>query len=270
MIAAISLIMVLAMSILITRIATIALIQTGLARETAKFQARSAFTGVGFTTNEAEKVVNHPVRRRILMLLMLMGNAGIVTAVSTAILSFAGNDDEGRGWMKLALLVAGLSLLWTASYSQWLDKHLSRLISWFLEKYTDIDVRDYASILKVGGDYQIAELQTQEGDWLAGRNLADLKLRREGVAVLGIQKTGGEYLGVPMGTTTIKAGDTLLLYGRSQSIKALDERREGVGGQLAHMDAIAEQQKIEDAEAEKTVAADENNSDTTTTESGDA
>jgi Trk-type K+ transport system membrane component len=39
------------LSLLITRIATIALSVTGLSRETARFQARSAFTGVGFTTD---------------------------------------------------------------------------------------------------------------------------------------------------------------------------------------------------------------------------
>lgn len=38
------------LSLLITRIATNALSVTGLSRETARFQARSAFTGVGFTT----------------------------------------------------------------------------------------------------------------------------------------------------------------------------------------------------------------------------
>jgi Trk-type K+ transport system membrane component len=86
MISVISLLVVLTLSILVTRIATVALTHTGLSQESAKFQARSAFTGVGFTTNESEKVVNHPLRRRILLLLMLLGNAGVVTAVSSLIL----------------------------------------------------------------------------------------------------------------------------------------------------------------------------------------
>lgn len=73
MLSIVSLLIVLTLSILVTRIATVALAHTGLSRESAKFQARSAFTGVGFTTNESEKVVNHPIRRRILLLLMLLG-----------------------------------------------------------------------------------------------------------------------------------------------------------------------------------------------------
>jgi hypothetical protein len=97
MLAAISLLVVLSLSILITRIATVALAHTGLSQETARFQARSAFTGVGFTTTEAESVDNHPVRRRILMLLMLLGNAGIVTAVASMMLTFVTNDESNLG-----------------------------------------------------------------------------------------------------------------------------------------------------------------------------
>jgi hypothetical protein len=47
MLAIISLLVVLTVSILITRIATVALTRIGLSREAACFQARSAFTGVG-------------------------------------------------------------------------------------------------------------------------------------------------------------------------------------------------------------------------------
>lgn len=67
------------LSLLITRIASEAMVFTGLSAQAAQFQARSAFTGAGFTTQESEQATNHPVRRRIIMWLMLLGNAGIVT-----------------------------------------------------------------------------------------------------------------------------------------------------------------------------------------------
>ena len=59
-----SLLLILAISLVTTRVAALVLERTGLSREIARFQARSAFTGVGFTTAEAESVVGHPVRRR--------------------------------------------------------------------------------------------------------------------------------------------------------------------------------------------------------------
>lgn len=88
MIAIIFLLPIITVSVLVTRLASIALTHTGLSHESARFQARSAFTRLGFTTSESERVVSHPVRRRVVMLLMLLGNAGIVTAMSSLILAF--------------------------------------------------------------------------------------------------------------------------------------------------------------------------------------
>lgn len=91
----ISLLVVITLSILCTRIATVALVHTGLSREVARFQARSAFTGVGFTTGESEKVIRHPVRRRIVMALMWLGNVGIMSAIFSLILTFVGQEQMG-------------------------------------------------------------------------------------------------------------------------------------------------------------------------------
>lgn len=155
MIAIVSLLLVLVFSLLITRIATLALTYTGLSRQTAKFQARSAFTGVGFITAESEKVVNHPVRRRILLAMMLVGNAGIVTVISTLILGFVRSPGGSAVVVLILLLAAGIAVLVTLSMSSWMDQKLSRAISWALKEYTDLDVKDYASILHLAGEYSI-------------------------------------------------------------------------------------------------------------------
>ncbi len=76
-----TLLVVLTISLLTVRVATVMLILTGLSLPLARFQARSAFTGCGYTTGESEQLVGHPVRRRIISTLMLLGNAGIVTTV---------------------------------------------------------------------------------------------------------------------------------------------------------------------------------------------
>lgn len=112
MISIVSLLVVLALSIWVTRIATVALPHTGLFRGSAKFQAPSTVTGVGFTTNGSEKVANHPIRRRILLLLMLLGQAGVVTAVTSLILSFAEMNISGAMLWRALFLVSGLVLLW--------------------------------------------------------------------------------------------------------------------------------------------------------------
>ena len=118
---------VLALSLIITRLATSALALTGLSHEAARFQARSAFTGTGFTTSEAEKVVDHPVRRRIILLLMTARSAGLVTIIITLILSFG--TGAGRSQLlRLLGLAGGVAVLWLISGSKQVDRYLERII----------------------------------------------------------------------------------------------------------------------------------------------
>ena len=89
-----TLLIAVALALTITRIATVALTLTGLSQEAAGFQARSAYLGVGFTTSEAEQVVRHPIRRRIIMMLMIIGNLGLVAVVASVMLSFTNKSDS--------------------------------------------------------------------------------------------------------------------------------------------------------------------------------
>lgn len=244
MIAIATLLLVLVVSLLITRMASLALTHTGLSRQAAAFQARSAFTGVGFTTKESEKVVNHPVRRRILLLLMLLGNAGIVTAITTLLIGFLNVRDETSLGLRALFLALGLAGLIGLTLSQRVDKLLSRAVLWALNRYTTLNVRDYAALLHLAGEYAIGEVYVQEGDWMAERTLGDLKLADEGVVVLSINRPDGTFLGVPKRETEIRTGDTLVVYGRTSGIQRVDERKRGTGGNISHVVAVAEQ-KIE-------------------------
>jgi K+/H+ antiporter YhaU regulatory subunit KhtT len=251
MVSIVTLLIVLTLSILLTRIATVALTHTGLSREAAKFQARSAFTGVGFTTSESEKVVSHPVRRRILLMLMLLGNAGIVTAVSSLIVSFVNiKSSEFLVW-QVALLVTGLILLWTLASSKWVDRHLSNLISSLLKNHTRLVVHDFSKLLHLAGEYQISELQVRKQDWLADKKIADLGLRQEGILVIGIHRPDGNYIGAPDGSTRIRRHDVLLLYGRAKMIEQLDQRQAGSGGDWDHQEAEIEQQRVKRQEKQR-------------------
>ncbi len=252
MYAVISLLVVLIVSILVVRVATIALTLTGISHHLARFQARSAFTGAGFTTSESEKVVSHPVRRRIIMLLMLTGNAGIVTAISTLMLSFIGTSNAermtGQLWFRVLLLAVGLGALFLLAHSKWIDQRMSQIVAWALKRWTNLEVRDYAGLLHLTGDYIVAEMQVGSKDWISGRPLRDLKLRDEGIVVLGIERTEGAYLGVPRGDAVINGGDTLVLYGRKQIIEGLDSRREGPSGNWQHVQAVEEQIHVKEEE----------------------
>lgn len=251
MIPLLSLVLVLLLSITITRIATIALVHTGLSLETARFQARSAFTGAGFTTQESEQVVNHPVRRRIIMWLMLFGNAGIVTVIASVILTFInlGEASSGSLMWKLLLAIGGLLLVIWFTFSRWLGQRMSSLIDRTLSKLADLDVRDYINLLHLDGEYRLVEMVLEEDDWLAGRTLAEARPRSEGIVVLGLRRRSKGYIGTPDGDTTLQAGDTLLLYGRQSALARVDQRRKGWAGDIEHREAVEEQQAVAMQEA---------------------
>jgi hypothetical protein len=242
LIALASVLLIIALSLLITHVATVALTLTGLSRQLAQFQARSAFSGVGFTTNEAEEVVSHPVRRRVIMILMLLGNAGIATVISSLILTFV-TTTKLEWILRLTLLLVGLVVLWVLGTSGWIDRHLSRLISWALQRWTRLEVRDYSKLLHLSGEYEVTELQVQPGDWLADKTLAELSLHQEGVIILGIVRGDGDYVGAPQGESYVYEDDTLILYGREQSLAELDDRQRDISGDQAHQKAVAEQEQ---------------------------
>ena len=98
--------LVLFIGFMVTRVATSPCPFTGLSREFARFQARSAYMGVGFTTRESEQIMEHPVRRRIIMVLMYTGNAGLVAAVASFMQVFVAWGEDSMSIASRLLLMA--------------------------------------------------------------------------------------------------------------------------------------------------------------------
>ncbi len=163
----VSLIIIISLSFLITRIATELLVHTGLSREAAKFQSRSAFTGVGFTTQEAEKIVNHPARRKIIMTLMLIGNIGIISAIASLMLTFIDSADGSKSnLLRIGIIVIFMGMVWRLSKSRWMERKLISFIKKFRKRFRDINVRDYVELLDLTGEYEITAIKVNKGDWM--------------------------------------------------------------------------------------------------------
>jgi hypothetical protein len=248
----IALVTVLGLSLIVTRLATEALALTGLSRDAARFQARSAFTGTGFTTREAEKVVEHPVRRRVIMLLMILRSAGLLTIVLSLILSFADTSGESNRVFLLLWMIGAVAVLGLLAKSEFVERWLSRLMQWALQRWTDVDTRDYAGLLNLSGEYGIMEVRVRDNDWLAGKDLRNCRLAQEGVIVLGIYRNDGSYVGAPKADTRIYPDDRLLFYGRAGGLRELDRRRADRSGDEAHEQAVREQERrLEDQDRQE-------------------
>jgi len=236
MIALISLFVIIIVSIVVVRVGAIALELTGIPSEIAAFQAQSAFSGTGFTTAEAEVIVNHPARRKIIRLLIMLGSAGLTSSIATLIVAFVGQENDvianRGGW-----LAAGLLAVFLFARSKFIHKVLKRLITNMLRRHTSLAVMDYNEILGLGKGYGISTFQVKEDSWLVGKPLKSLHVRREGVLILTIKrKIGGkeETIGAPTADVEIKAGDALVCYGKAEAIRNLSERLKGAEGDLEH------------------------------------
>lgn len=244
MIALVSFLFVLTFSLVIERIATVALTLTGLSPDAARFQARSAFTGTGFTTGEAEQVANHPARRRIVMLLMGLRNFEIITGASTLILSFVGVGSTREGVTRGLLLSVGLVALVVAASSKWVDRHLSRLITWLLKRWTNLHVADYTTLLGLTNGYGVLEVPISARSWMVHRRLDELGLPEEGVTLLAIRRKDGTFIGAPQRSTFLNPRDTLVLYGRADLLAEIGGRQVGAVGDKAHRDAVTGHRKV--------------------------
>jgi hypothetical protein len=252
MVALVSFLLVITLSLVIERVATVALTLTGLSRDAAQFQARSALTGTGFTTGEAEQVASHPARRRIIMLLMGIRNFEIITGVSTLVLTFIGAGNSGEAVARGLWLSAGLVALGLAASNRWVDRRLSRLITWVLRRWTKLDVRDYTTLLGLTAGYTVRELPVGKNSWMAHRRLDELNLPEEGVTILAIQRPKGEFVGAPRHDLVIQPRDRVILYGLAERLAEIGGRQLGAGGDQAHRQAMdTHRQIIRDQDLDK-------------------
>lgn len=221
MIAIFSLLLVIALSLLIVRIGTIALTMTGLTEEVARFQALSTFSGAGFTTDEAEQVVAGPARRRIIVMLIRAGSVGIVTAISTLMLSMIGAE-RGATMDCLGVLLLGVIVILALARSKRLERWATPIIRRALQKSTDFDLRDYAHVLHLRENYGVGRIHVEENSSWAGKTLEELDLPSRGMNALDVEHNDGTYEGVPDGDTVIEAGDRVVLYGQREQLDRLE------------------------------------------------
>jgi len=227
MIALFSLLVIILLSFAVVRVGAIALELTGLSPEIASFQAQSAFSGAGFTTSEAESIVAHPVRRKIIRILILLGGAGITTTIATLVLTFIG--EKGKDFMiRAGILLAGILVIFIFAQSRYIYNLMRKVIRRALERWTKLHIFDYEQLLGFGEGYSISRVGVRANSWISGRKLAESKLEQEGILVLAIYRkiTGKEkFIGGPTGDTLIETGDVLICYSRQDAAEIFSRKK---------------------------------------------
>jgi len=250
--AVVSLLVVAFVSYVVIRAGGKALELTGLSHEASHFQALSAYFGAGFTTGESEMVVNHPVRRRIIRDLIVVGNIGVTTLVATVVVGLVQAGGESRATVVrfIVIAVAGLGVLFVLSRTRFFVAALDRLIAVTLRRVGVERAMDYERMLRVQSGFSVAEVGVDEGDWMAGQTLGELQLRKEGVNVLGVARSDGSFVGTPRGHTQVNVGDTLIVYAHEGVMQRLAARKRGAAGEGERARAVEAASEREASEGE--------------------
>jgi Trk K+ transport system NAD-binding subunit len=198
-------------SYLIVRAGGVALMMTGMDWERARFQSLSAFTGTGFTTREAEIVLKHPTRRKIVSWLMILGNAGIVTVIVTATSSLVSN----RGYqisLDFFLLVAGTYLIYRLAKNKGLTVRWENFVKRRLLNMPDFEEGTTEDLLHFLEGYGLVRLRIRESSPLANKKLLELRLKQKGIIILGIEREG-KWIQSPDGNDSLFPKDKIVIYG---------------------------------------------------------
>jgi hypothetical protein len=204
-------------SFLVVRGASVALMMTGMEKKKARFQALSAFSGTGFTTKEAEFVVNHPQRRKIVTWLIIFGNAGIVTVIVTATSSMA----TSRGYhlpINIVILAVGIFLIYKIATYKKFTRYWEKFIENKLIKSPVFEEATTEELLHFLEGYGLVKKIVGVKSGLIGKTLVKSHLREKGAVVLGIEREKS-WIPVPKAGEVIKRGDRLVVYGPLNALK---------------------------------------------------
>ena len=211
MAAALSLMIIFVISFSIVRVSSTVLRLTGLSEGQARFQALSALTGTGFTTAEAELIVNFPLRRKIVSYLMMTGNLGLVSVMSTLMISFLRTDaDLNSILIQLAWIFGSVGMLSFLMLHPTVDRYMCGAISALLKRYTLLGRRRFNRLLQLGNEISVAEHHIPKG---VSETLQEIMKNVEQATCIALRKADGRVLQNPAEDSLLKFGDLLYVIG---------------------------------------------------------
>lgn len=219
---AVPVILLIAISVFVVKIATIALKMTGLDEKKAYFQALSAFTGTGFTTNDSELVLRNDIRRKIIIILMVLGNAGLITVITALVISF-GRTNIYPLLINVGIVLVLIIILYKALTHKGITKFLNDRIQAGLEKRPIFEKRPVEEVLRIAKNYGIAEVSIKENCSDRGKTLQTSGFRENDILVLAIERENA-VIPTPKATDTILLNDVLICYGKLSNIQKIIEK----------------------------------------------
>jgi len=227
MVAALTLMLIFVITFTVVRVAAVALRLTGISDDMARFQALSALTGTGFTTTEAEMIVNYPVRRKIATWLMIIGNLGIMSVLSTVLVSFVRADaSEGTILVQLIWFGSGLLFLSVVMLNKKVDAFLCGSIAKMLRRYSRLGQNRHTCSLQISSELSIREHRLVNPD---NYELNRMLLGDTSLQLLAIRNNDGFTRIATNENFICENGSTLIIYGTDVDQDTFSDMADSLG-----------------------------------------
>ncbi|WP_411740321.1 hypothetical protein [Peribacillus sp. S4] len=187
---------------------------TGLKGTVARFQVISMLTGTGFTTDESKSIIDHPVRRKISMFLILFGAfslAVIISSISTLL------TDDLR-LMELSIIIGILLVLTILVKVPFLNNRLSNKMKSEMYNHYELWEHPIEEVLFLEDEDVVMEIDIYEDSEFIDVKAFDVISDGADINILFIE-SGEVKIRKELYEYKIKLGDNLFLYGNKKEIE---------------------------------------------------
>jgi len=234
-------------SFIVVRIGAIAFQLTGLEWSIAQFQALSCFTSTGFTTKESELITTNIRRRRIASVLMVLGNAGLVTLIATFANTLRPSGDMAvftvpifgltlssgfLPWINITVIGISIFIVNRVFTKTRLGAKLTRVLRTRVMKQSRLKSLSVEELLVSTGGYGVSNMEITDESPILDKTILETNLRKEDITILVVER-GRETIPNPPASTKILLGDRLVCFGKLDTI-----RKKLVKGDLPEGEAL--------------------------------
>ncbi|MFH1783301.1 MAG: TrkA C-terminal domain-containing protein [bacterium] len=228
---------VIVVSFIIVRIGAVAFELTGLEWSLAKFQALSCFTGTGFTTKEAELITSNPQRRRVASILMVMGNAGLISLIATFANSlrtdtflpqltmpfftkvFKGHfPAQFVHVVDLFIIVSCLFMLIRILTHTKLAERFNSILRSNIIRKRIIKPVSFEELVVATGGYGVSSIEILSNSPILDKTIIEAELRSYDINILAVEREG-RILPNPSADMKLLLADKLICFGRLDNIR---------------------------------------------------
>ena len=187
---------------------------TGLEASVSRYQVISMLTNTGFTTDEAQLIIDHPVRRRLSMFLILFGAFSLAVVISS-ITNILSGDLRLKELMVINVIL--LVILMTGK-TPFIRESLKKKLNSEMEKKLEISELPIKDALYLDEDDLVTDVVIEKNSKFVGIKAADLVERDEDISILFI-KRGKVNIRNKLDEEKIQEGDQLFIYGNQKEIE---------------------------------------------------